>query len=242
MNRNETLIETNIKIDNKAETSKNKSKKWSIAFRQSFIKTLWENSTKRRELCQIYQKQENEYGISFENSVYLYKILPEQTVFGHYKAYKKELSIKEYVELVKSIEKNFANNYEQKNLIEEHIQKTQKISKGQCYLFDIQPYTIKKTRTRTKKIVETQEIEENVAEKLKNVAQKIWYWKQILDKNNTNKFTMAFYYGAYSPDNITPYIEFDKRGKLKRGCSKYWDYLKKEVSRLSNVPVNQIIM
>lgn len=229
-------IETYDKNDNEHHEDMNQS--WIKHVRQNFYKKLWELSTEKREITRVFVKPDYEYGISFEESIYLYKISSERTVFGHYKAYKKKLAYKRYIKLIKETELNFADSYQK----QAKRKKTKKIAKKnvyQYYLFDLEPYTVKK---RKRKKVDKNEIEDKAKIKLREVATDIVMYKGKIENEDDYTFIKSFCHASYTPNRISPYIVFDDNGKLKKGCKKYWDFLKQEVSRLSNIPVEQIIM
>lgn len=237
MNGKNIIEKTSTYLNNEVVEADFQYENWSDKIRILFFQEMWEQCCKEREECRIYLDSFNEYGVSFENSIYLYKIIPEKTVFGYYKAYKKELDKNEYIKLVKKLESEF--QFECKNKYEKPSKKlkTKKIRRNkslQLYLFDLEPYTILLEKKNY--------IEDKAKQQLKNVAQKIWSWKQKIEKEDERKFIKSFNFASFTPNEISPYIVFDERGKLKKGCKKYWNYLKKEVSKLSNIPLNHIIM
>ncbi len=216
---------------------------WSNEIRQEIIRFLWENVSGKREPVRLFSKPENEYGISYESAIYIYKVIPDMSVFGHYKAYKKEIN---RLELMKYLKKsvNLLNN-KYNTIIEYSRKPRQKYKQNpinsknqQYYLFDLEPYT-KKKENKSNNIIET-----DAKDFLHDIAEKIWYWKQRVETDSKNKFIKSFSYAFFSNDNPNPnpYIEFDDNGKLKKGCKKYWNYLKKEVSKLSKVPVKELII
>ena len=240
MNGHKFNRNTDTYIDNDTKITKSKNRNNIGKMNQLFLKKLWEIASKKIETGKVYFKIENEYGVSFENdSVYLYKVIQEKSVFGYYKVYKKNMSQKEYINLLEIVKDDFSLRYEnapQKMNTPKLKRKKKKVKADnlQYYLFDIESYTVTKTRKT--------EIEDKAKLRLKEVAQKMWYWKQRIENDNERRFVKSFSYASFSPDVISPYIMFNNQGKLKKGCRKYWNFLKKEVSRLSNIPVKQIIM
>jgi hypothetical protein len=166
------------------------------------------------------------------------------SVFGHYKAYKKELTQDVFIKAIKRAER-FINEGENtslttvKNLNRKPYKKTKKQKNLQYHLFDLEPYTVIKARPKNPGYIEPE-----AKEHLKGLAQEIWYWKQRVEKDNRNKFIKAFSFAFYSDKDksTNSYIQFDDNGRLKRGCKKYWNFLKKEVSKISNIPIKELII
>jgi hypothetical protein len=234
--KNDSHITITTYDEDKTEHLDKFTQSWIMKIRQEFFMKMWELSTERREITRVFVKPTYNYGMSFEESIYLYKISSERTVFGHYKAYKKKLTFENYIRLMKGTEKAFLSSYKERS--SKKVKTIGKKNVYQYYLFDLEPYTVRKH----KKKKDNQEIEYKAKVRLREVAQDIIKYKRQIEKEDEYTFIKSFCHASYTPDKISPYIVFDDNGKLKKGCKKYWEFLKKEVSRLSNIPVDQLII
>lgn len=205
-----------------------------LQYPQAFYRLMWELCDMEKKITHIYMKPYKEYGISFEDKIILYRIIPQKTVFGHYKAYKKLLTAEQYNELKHRTEEKYTPELK---LIygETPKRKTKKRKKSlqnlQYCLFNLEPFTKKNQKNK---------IEEKAKAQLRDLAERVCEEKRKLKDGNENNFIMAFSIAAFCPDRISPYIDFKKNGKLKQGCGKYWRFLKKEISKISGVAYKEI--